>query len=453
MIFDFFVSKIEFEFEVHGSGAVSLYHNDIISNDFKFDITDSFNNIKILFTKNDPADPNSYAVLKKFIVNGGDFLDDIKNIDYSINKEIHSDAPDSIPNNLYFGYVGEMSFDIECSTTLLDKAAWILANNEFENTTWYLNNSTVTREKTFETILRDTKYMFTGCFAPVNPTILEKIENSKIKDLKKDLNHDVLRYSLEKWINESKRINLTNFSSLSYFTPSFGVTGSLESFLFRTDVLYTPEKKFHFTGKFIDDRNIVSKDLFNNPLVEESRILIELPAPYYDTNKLLDKIAEAKDKNCYVALDLTWLPITNDPIDLDLNQVDEIFFSMNKAWPVAQLRSGFRWCKTLPNDGQSFNGMISYYTNSYPSIYPNTGPRMFYKLMQDFGIDYAYDFYKPQCSELVKTFNLNPTSVLWFTTHNSITHDYNDYIHKGYYFLDEFVSLVNLLEYKNKYFW
>ena len=72
-------------------------------------------------------------------------------------------------------------------------------------------------------------------------------------------------------------------------------------------------------------------------------------------------------------------------------------------------------------------------------------------LSKQFGFDYTYDYYVEDADEICDTFALDQTSVLWFTTRIDKIPT-TKYIGE-HYELEEFVSLVNLLEYKGKYFW
>ena len=53
-----------------------------------------------------------------------------------------------------------------------------------------------------------------------------------------------------------------------------------------------------------------------------------------------------------IALDLTWLPISNEKIHLDLDGIDQIFFSMNKTWPIDDLRPAYRWSRNKITTGK-----------------------------------------------------------------------------------------------------
>ena len=286
--------------------------------------------------------------------------------------------------------------------------------------------------------------MFIGCLAPNTQEINDVINNSNVGELRNPLHTVKDRKKIEDWINDSKRINLQGFEQLEHFTFSQGILDSLNSFILSSEVLYMPKKMYYFHGEILQDKKNTIKDIFNDSILEGSAVLFEFPSPWYSTNEIIDKINEAKDKNCKIALDLTWLPATNELIDLDLNLVDQIFFSMNKTWPIHDLRPAFRWSKQKINDSQTFQ----YEYCSYPKVAAN----MFMQLMKQFELDFVYDKYKPSAEQICKTFQLQPTTVLWFTKHHEVKHDANEYISR-YYFLDDFICLRKLLDFHGKYFW
>ena len=445
MHLDFPIKTIKFDFEHRGTGQIDLYFNNKKVENFLIEHKDinKSNSIKIQFNKNDPADEKSFAILNYVKINDFDFTEHFKTIPYNINKSQHKEAVAILPNNLHFGYIGEMQFNLTHKDDPLTNAAWVIANNEFEYVKWPLRGDNY-REKNFNTVHRDAKYMFTGSLAPDTQEINDVINNSNVGELRNPLHTVKDRKKIEDWINNSKRINLQGFKQLEHFTFSQGILDSLNSFILSSEVLYMPKKMYYFHGEILQDKKITIRDIFNDSILEGSAVLFEFPSPWYSTNEIVDKINEAKDKNCKIALDLTWLPATNELIDLDLDLVDQIFFSMNKTWPIHDLRPAFRWSKQRINDLQTFQ----YEYCSYPKVAAN----MFMKLIKQFELDFVYDKYKQSAEQICKTFQLQPTTVLWFTKHHEVKHDANEYISK-YFFLDEFVCLRKLLDFKDKYFW
>jgi len=444
MEFDFNIQKIDINFKIEGQGNITIKLNGkIVGNSIDSSQLNSQNTLEFLFFKDDPSDQSSFAELINFYVNGGEFKQKIKVIPYNIDIKKHPDAPAQIMGNLYFGYIGTQVIEFSHRNDLLAKAAWTLADNEFEHIKWPLKGENY-RSKTFDTLHRDAKFMFTGSLAPANPEVNKMIDQTLIGDLRKPLDTTKDRLKIEEWINKSERIKLKNFQKMNNFTYSNGILDSLNSFVTSIDVVYMPKKMYYFYGEVLQDKNISVRDLMSETLEPESNVMLELPSPWYDTQLILDKIQEAKNKRCKVAVDLTWLPGSTDTVDIDLDMLDQVFFSMNKTWPIHDVRPAFRWSKQRINDSQTFQ----YEYSSYPKV----GANLFMKLIDSFPLDYIYNKYKDQAQSIRDLFALEKTSVLWFTKHELYQHDNNKHISE-YYFLDDFVCIRKLLDYHGKYFW
>jgi hypothetical protein len=440
---NFPINEIEFEFDCKGTGKVTIVCNNkiidnniIVANDLE-----QTNNIQISFTKQDPADQESFATLKHFSINGYDHSEQFKFIPYQIDKSYHK-TQETINNNLYFGYIGSMSFVLTQKNDLLTQAAYKIAEEEFEYVKWPMVQGPHYREKTLENVVRDTRFMFMGSLAPRTDEIVEAIDSYQIKDAKFPMKVEESRKQIQDWINSSKRVSIKNFDMMQEFNFSGGIIPSLDSFANRAKTLYLPKKAYYFY-RYFENNNHKLKDVFNDAIEPNSHVLFELPTLYYSSEEIAEKIKEAKQKNCTIALDLTWLPISVANIEIDLALVDEVYFSMNKTWPVDDIRPAWRWSKQKIKDASSFEMEIT--------IYPKIPANLFMKLMESFSFDYVHDKYVKQVESLRKRFDLSQSPVLWFTKHTSVKHD-NNPIFPGYY-MDEFVCLRKLLDFKDKYWW
>ena len=444
MKFDFNIQKIEFNFKTFGSAKIDLIFNGVSAKELPISKNiKKINHVRINFTKEDPADVNSFARLDGLLINGFDLKDNFKTLPYKIDLNKHKVDTDVIHNNLYFGYEGHMDFELEHNDDLLSKAAWTIADKEFSPIKWPLKGQQY-RNKDFHNVRRDAIYMFTGCHPPNTKDIIDQTKDLRLGDLGDPLELSADREVIEEWINKSARINLRNFSVMKNFTVSSGTTESLNSFIHSADEIYMPSKTYYHNGEVLEGKGIKVKDVFIDTLVPNANVLLELPSPWYDTNGIQDKIKQARKLNCNIALDLTWLPISNTKIDIDLELVDEIYFSMNKCWPIVPLRPAMRWSKNRINDSQTFD--------TETGRYSKVGLNVFKILIDKFELDFTYDRYKEACEDLCNKFGLKQTEVLWFTSHQSAKHDNNHYISKHYY-LDEFICLVELLNHKDKHFW
>lgn len=446
MKFDFYINKIHFLFKTFGTGNVTiLWNGDIVDHSTPLQEIDSFNDVKIIFQKKDPADQDSYALLEKVSINDYDFTDMFKTLKYNIDSKKHKVQQDEIPNNLYFGYEGEMNFSIQHINTLLAKAAWTLADKEFQ----YIkiptkNDNFIRAEKNRDVVITDARDCFFG-FSNINDAEMIKfVDNQHIGDLKTPLAKQDSKLNLQNWINESKRINFSNFDAIPNFCFSDGIIESINSFLGRADKLYIPTKVFYIYRSILGERNVTLMDIFNDELIEGSKVLLELPSPWYPTDLILDTIDKAKKKNCTVALDLTWLPVSNDTIDLDLRSVDEIYFGMNKTWPLTSFRPGFRWSRKKIEDVVSFKWEHLQYSV--------TSANIFMRLVENYGIDYIYDKYVLLVDKISSKFKMERTPVLWFGKKNDIKHKDKNYI-SPYFFHDELIGMKLLIKHQGKYFW
>ena len=444
MKFDFPIESVEYEFELKGDCKIDITINErvVTGNVIHGHLLKGHNVLKINFTKADPTDTDSFAILKQFKVNDGDFLDKVKAIPYRVDQTKHNDANDKIENNLYFGYIGSMEIILEQTNDPLRRAAWTIADKEFEYTKWPIKGNKH-RSKDFETIFRDAKFMYTGSMPPKSKEITNVVNETKLADLRGLLPKDI-ESKLWDWISKSQRVKM-NGEPFKHLTFSNGVSDSLESFVRKSNqILMIPEKMYHIHGEIFNYPNLVKLDPFERPIPLYADVLLEYPSPWYTNNELDNVIKLAKEKKAKIALDLTWLPIATDEIQLDLNGIDQIFFSMNKAWPIHDLRPAFRWSRERINDRQTFDYEIG--------MYPKTSVNMFMKLIDKFSFGHIYEAVKDARAEIMQTFNLESTPVLWFTKHESALHDDKGHISK-HYFLDEFVCIQKLLDFKGKYWW
>ena len=440
---DFPIKDIKFGFNIVGQSFLMCTWNGEVVPDGKItaDKIKDKNILSISFAKIDPADEESFATLQYFLINDGSFKNQIETQQITVDKIKHPDAQETSQFNGYFGYVSRLDVTITQDTSLLKQAAWIIADNEFEYIKWPFKGNKH-RAKTFDNIHRDAKFMYTGCTPPHNKQISDIVHDTKISELLFVGKDD--KEKIEKWIADSNRIKLKGLEFFDNFTMSTGVSDSLHSFVKNSRVIQMPSKMYYMHGELFADTELIRLDPFEKPIALNANVLLEYPSPWY-TNIELDKIIQlAKDKNAKIALDLTWLPVSNEKINLDLNGIDQIFFSMNKIWPIADLRPAYRWSRNKINDRQTFD----YETGMYEKVSAN----MFTKLIEHFSLDYVYENNKTEVEDINKTFNLDATPVLWFAQHDSAVHDTQGHISKHYY-LDEFVCVEKLLNYKGKYFW
>jgi len=77
-----------------------------------------------------------------------------------------------------------------------------------------------------------------------------------------------------------------------------------------------------------------------------SLAIMELPTPHYTVEQVSQQISLAKSRGHYVAVDMTFLPVSTMDVEVDLTDADEVWISMNKAWNTGDLRPAWRFSRT-----------------------------------------------------------------------------------------------------------
>jgi len=448
MMLDFPIEKIALKIKSVGTSGVYVWLNgkeikfqDVLSVDKEY-LSDD-NHIVLKHHKADPGDEQSYTEVEYFKINDQDFTDEFKKIEFSVDEKNHKVTNSTLPNNCYFGYTGVLDMRITQTTDKLKRAAWLLANDHFqtikENVRGY-----APREKTFRQVYDDARTMFNGCVAPVIKEIDDFVGEIKIKDVKDYIDFQKARADIERWIGESKRLKLSNLELFDNFTYGAGNVNFLESFLNRTDEVYLADKYYYYLGEVTRQKQIKFKNFFDG-IEENSRVLVEFPNPWHSNEEMLEIINEARDKNCYIAVDLIWCPASTRNIDIDLSMFDEVYFSMNKAWPLQHIRPAWRWSKEKIHDSSTFQHDWNYVQKPQPNI--------FLKCIERFSLDHTYEFWKNDCDKIRKVFDLRETEVMWFTLKDGFNYEEFKKHTSEHYSIGDFVCIRKLLDHKDEYFW
>lgn len=80
-------------------------------------------------------------------------------------------------------------------------------------------------------------------------------------------------------------------------------------------------------------------------------IIIELPNPQNSVEHTLELMQRAHERGQRVAVDLTYLPVSSQTIEVDLSRADEVWVSMNKAYRTGDLRPAWRFSREAVPDG------------------------------------------------------------------------------------------------------
>ena len=286
---------------------------------------------------------------------------------------------------------------------------------------------------------------FAYALAPIRPaddkTVNDYVNSLKIEDLRQDINISALGKDVLKWINKSKRLHLQNVTQ-NNITLLGGIDYCIESLCQRSNKVGYLSDSYYGVKDYCIANNIDHYSI-KEGITENSTVIIEFPTPNHNESDVLKFITDCKQKNCYIALDMTFLPVyIGKHLDLDLIGIDEIWFSMNKTWPINDIRPCLRYSNKQVPDMHT----VSQDKNAHNKISAN----VLYSCINKFNFDYTYDAHINTVESICEQFAIAKTNNLWLAQrHNTVwTH-----MPSKYWNYDNFIGLHGLIENKSKYFW
>jgi hypothetical protein len=240
------------------------------------------------------------------------------------------------------------------------------------------------------------------------------------------MNKDYLKEFENEFINWLLSHSSNQLQGLEQYVPVFstGTTQGFDSFYLRHRNCrfrcFVGEYFYHlknWEANGIDWRFISA----NDPIVQGDAVVISMPfcdtgSPHPQYKELLD---HCERLGIPVLVDCAYYAISGDlKINLDYNCIDTVCFSLSKAFPVAQLRIGVRYCRPNIFDGQSLHSKINYNHNLSAYIGLN--------IMRAFGSDYIYKTFKSEQQEICSTLpGLTASNCSLFAVGNSQWDDYS----------------------------
>lgn len=202
------------------------------------------------------------------------------------------------------------------------------------------------------------------------------------------------------WINSTTENSVEGLHLFSYQQFTQGSTEAIDKFYMRhrdrTVRVLAGEYAYHFLGGY--------GKLLEEPLTRRDALIISLPfgssGSNYRYNELL---AEATKLQVPVFVDCTWFGVCRDlHFDFSYPCIEQVVFSLSKAFPLAYLRIGCRFTKP-----QVYDGLNAYESDGYLNW---TAQSIGLKFMNQFSPDYIpMKYYKAQqamCNHL----NVTPTN-------------------------------------------
>ena len=272
-----------------------------------------------------------------------------------------------------------------------------------------------TTEKTFDSILGRIRTFYTGS-RPIKDQEIEKsIKNIDINELHNDANIDKkLSNIIYDWLLESKNFKFDGIKNFPHFYSTFGVVQSIDSFFlrFQKQKIGVTKNEYWYVYEVGKNNNIYQASL--DTIIPNSVVICSSPHSYMG-DTMNDFILKAKSLNCYVAVDLTFAPLSMSQCNLNFECIDEFWISLNKTWPVATYRNGFRFSKKPIDDPISW-------ISSMP-LTNRVGSGIILNLMKNYDINYINEKYADTMQKICKSCNLEQTNILTIAKSN----DYKNY--------------------------
>ena len=480
------IIDIDFTIKQHGTGILQIYVNDnkptftFSDGSMHFGQIKEVNNLKIIFNKDDPSDTSSYAVIKDVSINNTDFTEFFKTLNYTVDQTQHPKTEKTIKNNCYFGYIGELTWeftnniiDVQAKESYNKKltnnkelslyewtkndknytpedfihyASWLIAKKEHEESIAYDPRLHLDKPNSYDEIKNRARLMYTGVYAPRDPAIEKLISSLTVEELRKQIDVNDFSITIKRWFEKSKLISILGVDTLQNLTFGNGVSDFIFSLINKSKKRFgILDNTYYYNFDMLDSKKSTIFDVVHPLECQEGEtVLIEYPSPHYSTDELNDIIKKCISNKCYLAIDLTLLPITNQSIEIDLTPFNEIYFSMNKALPIDDLRSAIRFSKTKIHDHYSIMQQQRYYNR--------IGANLFLNFINNFDLDYVYNKHNGNIDDINITFNLTKTNLLWLSKSSEYKNPI-DHMPSKHYNFNKLISISRLIENKDKFFW
>lgn len=267
-----------------------------------------------------------------------------------------------------------------------------------------------------------------GSIHPVHNPDLEIEINDIIKKVVDDdcLNnleiHNIFLENYKNWIQLTKN-NVIN--GLELFKAAVFSNGTTEAF----DKFYLKHSRCrlrYFRGEYMY-HTAIGKHYFNEvsyiddePITHNDVVVISFPFANTGTEhpKYKDILNQCNLLQVPVLIDCAYINISGGLIfDFNFNCIEEIVFSLSKAFPVGHLRIGMRLTRT-DNDDPLFVYNKNKYINRLGAAVGN-------EIIKRYSPDYNYNNYRAKQLKFCKELKVEPSPVVVFGTSKELYPEYN----------------------------
>ena len=224
------------------------------------------------------------------------------------------------------------------------------------------------------------------------------------------------------WIRSSRNNNILGLDLFNCAAFSNGTTEAFDKFYLK----YSQKRLRYFRGEYMY-HTAIGKHYFkeveyldDSPI--ESGDVVVMSFPFANTGgehaNYKGVLYQCNIKRVPVLIDCAYINIAGGlTLDFNYNCIEEIVFSLSKAFPVGHLRIGMR-LNRYDNDDPLF----VYNKNKYVN---RMGAAVGLKLIEKYSPDYNYDTYRSRQIEFCQQLGVDPSPTVVFGTCTTRFQEYN----------------------------
>jgi hypothetical protein len=258
-----------------------------------------------------------------------------------------------------------------------------------------------------------------GSIHPVSDPNLElevaDIINKVVEEdcLNDDTVHIRFLEKYQKWIKSSNNNKITGLDQFAYAAFSNGTTEAFDKFYLK----YSRNRLRYFRGEYMY-HTAIGKHYFkeveyldDSPVESGDVVVISFPFAntgdeHIDYKKILH---QCNLKKVPVLIDCAYINIAGGlTFDFNYQCIEEVVFSLSKAFPAGHLRIGMRLTRQDNDDP-----LFVYNKNKYVN---RMGAAVGLKLIENYSADYNFDTYRQTQLEFCKELNITPSPTVVFGT-------------------------------------
>ena len=224
-----------------------------------------------------------------------------------------------------------------------------------------------------------------------------------------------------------------------HVTFATGVETFMSSAIMRAHRVFSLAHTYYHVGDLCE---LLPREHHHEVPREPSLCILELPTPHHPNTEVTRLISDLKALGHRVAIDMTFMPVARDRVEVDVTDADEIWISMNKAWETAPLRPAWRFSRHVVPDHLTLEHQRQRYSRHSLAAWCHITATRSY--------DAVFDQHVATYDRVCERFDLTPTNNILAARKRGITWE-PMYTPRWNY--NDLVGTHNLIAHSGRHFW